>query len=103
MFQLSEEEFAALRLQFATLKPGRGQHRKYLPYVFTEHGAIMAASRETKSGLRGQGLTQAPGSAQPVKIQRHRTVGATDSVAVSRQEWVQMDSGDFKKTAIARH
>ena len=22
---------------------GRGQHRKYLPYVFTEHGAIMAA------------------------------------------------------------
>ena len=60
-------------------------------------------SRETKSGLRGQGLTQAPGSAQPVKIQRHRTVGATDSVAVSRQEWVQMDSGDFKKTAIARH
>jgi hypothetical protein len=32
MFQLTEEEFAALRLQFATLKPGRGQHRSYLPY-----------------------------------------------------------------------
>jgi len=32
------------RSQFATLKPGRGQHRKYLPYVFTEHGAIMAAT-----------------------------------------------------------
>ncbi len=44
MFQLSEEEFAALRLQSATLKPGRGQHRKYLPYAFTEHGAIMAAT-----------------------------------------------------------
>jgi len=44
MFQLNEEEFAALRLQFATLKTGRGQHRKYLPYVFTEHGAIMAAT-----------------------------------------------------------
>ena len=44
MFQLDEEEFAALRLQFATLKTGRGQHRKYLPYVFTEHGAIMAAT-----------------------------------------------------------
>ncbi len=44
MFQLTEEEFAALRLQFATLKPGRGQHRKYLPYAFTEHGAIMAAT-----------------------------------------------------------
>ncbi len=23
---------------------GRGRHRKYLPYVLTEHGAIMAAS-----------------------------------------------------------
>jgi hypothetical protein len=44
MFQLSDEEFAALRLQSATLKPGRGQHRKYLPYAFTEHGAIMAAT-----------------------------------------------------------
>ena len=30
--------------QIATLKKGgRGQHRKYLPYAFTEHGAIMAA------------------------------------------------------------
>lgn len=44
MFQLTEGEFAALRLQYATLKPGRGQHRKYLPYAFTEHGAIMAAT-----------------------------------------------------------
>ena len=43
MFQLTDEEFAALRLQSATLKPGRGQHRKYLPYAFTEHGAIMAS------------------------------------------------------------
>jgi hypothetical protein len=32
-----------LRSQFATLNTGRGQHRKYLPYVFTEHGAIMAS------------------------------------------------------------
>ena len=44
MFQLSDEEFAALRLQSATLKVGRGQHRKYLPYAFTEHGAIMGAT-----------------------------------------------------------
>ncbi len=43
MFQLTAEEFAALRSQFATLKTGRGEHRKYLPYAFTEHGAIMAA------------------------------------------------------------
>jgi hypothetical protein len=29
--------------EIATLKTGRGQHRKYLPYAFTEHGAIMAS------------------------------------------------------------
>lgn len=34
----------ALRSQFVTLKRGRGQHRKYPPYAFTEHGAIMAAT-----------------------------------------------------------
>ena len=46
MFQLTAEEFDSLRSQIATLNTtasGRGQHRKYLPYVFTEHGAIMAA------------------------------------------------------------
>jgi phage regulator Rha-like protein len=43
MFQLTAEEFESLRSQFATLKRGRGQHRKYLPYAFNEHGAIMAA------------------------------------------------------------
>ncbi len=44
MFQLSAEELAAIRSQIATIKGGRGQHRKYLPYAFTEHGAIMAAA-----------------------------------------------------------
>src|SRR6266481_4455382 len=34
----------ALRSQIAILKPGRGQHRKYLPNAFTEHGALMAAN-----------------------------------------------------------
>lgn len=44
MFQLTAEEAASLRSQIATLKAGRGQHRKYRPYAFTEHGAIMAAT-----------------------------------------------------------
>lgn len=44
MFQLNDDEYESLRLQFATLKTGRGQHRKYLPHVFTEHGAIMVAT-----------------------------------------------------------
>lgn len=41
-FQLTKEEFRALRFQIGTSK-GRGG-RRYLPWVFTEHGAVMAAS-----------------------------------------------------------
>ena len=41
-FQLTKMEYERLRSQNVTLK--RGQHRKYLPYVFTEHGAIQAAN-----------------------------------------------------------
>ena len=46
MFQLTAEEYAALRSQIATSKTmlaGRGG-RRYLPYAFTEHGAIQAAN-----------------------------------------------------------
>ncbi|MCL4181305.1 MAG: ORF6N domain-containing protein [Verrucomicrobia bacterium] len=45
LFRLTPEEWAALRSQIVTLKPaGRGEHRKYRPLAFTEHGAIMAAT-----------------------------------------------------------
>ena len=43
MFQLDDEEHAALRSQIATSNTGRGG-RRYPPYAFTEHGAIMAAT-----------------------------------------------------------
>jgi len=44
-FQLTNDEWLALRSQIVTLKSaGRGKHRKYLPWVFTEHGALMAAT-----------------------------------------------------------
>ncbi|GEO11785.1 ORF6N domain-containing protein [Segetibacter aerophilus] len=55
MFQLNKDEFEELRfqietlekndhplrLQNETLKTGRGQHSKYLPYAFTEQGVAM--------------------------------------------------------------
>jgi hypothetical protein len=44
MFQLIDSEWVSLRSQFVTLNRGRGGHRKFLPYAFTEHGAIMAAT-----------------------------------------------------------
>ncbi len=44
-FQLNEVEINSLRSQFVTLKnSGRGRHRKYLPYVFTEQGVAMLSS-----------------------------------------------------------
>ena len=39
MFRLTNQELAALRSQIATSNPGRGG-RRYLPYAFTEHGAM---------------------------------------------------------------
>ena len=54
MFQLTREEFDALRSQIAMSKPqnssqiamSSGKHRgaTYQPYAFTEHGALMAAN-----------------------------------------------------------
>lgn len=54
MFQLTKAEYDtlkfqieategldSLRSQFVTLKSGRGQHRKYMPYAFTEQGVAM--------------------------------------------------------------
>jgi hypothetical protein len=43
VFQLNQEEFENLMLQFATSRSEWGGRRK-LPFAFTEHGALMAAS-----------------------------------------------------------
>jgi len=41
MFQLNKEEFESLRSQIATSNRGG---RRYLPYVFSEYGALMLAN-----------------------------------------------------------
>lgn len=41
MFQLTRQELTNLRSQFATSRWGGA---RYLPYAFTEHGALMAAN-----------------------------------------------------------
>ena len=42
MFELTKDEYQSLRSQFVTLK--RGQHSKYTPFAFTEHGVLMLSS-----------------------------------------------------------
>ena len=49
MFQLTPAE--ALRCQNVTLKKGgRGRHRKYLPYAFTEQGVTMLKTEHKAPG-----------------------------------------------------
>lgn len=42
MFELTLDEDRALRSQFVTLK--QGEHGKYAPFAFTEHGILMLAN-----------------------------------------------------------
>ncbi len=41
MFELTKEEYDSLRCKNFTLKSGRGQHSKYLPFAFTREGIAM--------------------------------------------------------------
>lgn len=41
LFLLSKAESDTLWSQFVTIKRGRGQHSKYLPFAFTEQGVAM--------------------------------------------------------------
>jgi len=43
MFQISVDEWQNLKFQIGTSSSGHGG-RRHRPYVFTEHGAIMAAN-----------------------------------------------------------
>jgi phage regulator Rha-like protein len=52
-FQLTIDEYKALRSQIVTLENlSRGQHRKYMPYVFTEQGvAMLSAVLRSKTAI----------------------------------------------------
>jgi hypothetical protein len=42
LMELTKEENDSLRSQIGTLK--KGEHSKFLPYAFTEHGVLMLSS-----------------------------------------------------------
>lgn len=52
-FQLTTDEYQGLRSQTVTLNNlSRGQHRKYMPYVFTEQGvAMLSAVLRSKTAI----------------------------------------------------
>jgi hypothetical protein len=43
-FQLTDAEWQSLRSQFVILESGKGKHRKFLPFVFTEQGVSMLSA-----------------------------------------------------------
>lgn len=55
MFQLTSDEFAALRSQFviSNVRAGRGG-RRYPPYAFTEQGVAMLSSVRKRGRKRGR-------------------------------------------------
>jgi hypothetical protein len=65
-FQLTLEEVECIRSQFATLKAGRGQHRKYRPYAFTEQGVAML-SRWVLTNYLGRTDTQGLDTRRPAQ------------------------------------
>ena len=75
MFQLTQAEWDALRSQFATLKTGRGQHRKYL--------------------LRLHRTRRHHGSDDPEQPQRHRSVGLRGTRL--RAGWLGMSVGRHRR------
>ena len=53
MFELTRNEYDALRCQNGTIKSGRGQHSKYLPFAFTEEGiAMLSGMLKSKTAVQ---------------------------------------------------
>ena len=51
-FKLEEGEYKSLRCQNVTLKSGQGEHKKYMPYVFTKEGIQVLGNILRKENVR---------------------------------------------------
>lgn len=60
MFQLNDEEWAALRSQIVTLNTGRRRHRKYAPDVSTQDGGGVFPPLISHAGNATRLLTTQP-------------------------------------------
>lgn len=88
MFRLTKEEYDFLRFQNGTIKSGRGEHSKYLPYVFTEQGVAMLS-----------GVLRSP-IAVEVNIRIMRTfVAVRRYIATSKCGNCQLE-GEVKRLAV---
>jgi hypothetical protein len=73
---LKDSPKESLRSQIATLETGRGQHRKYLPYVFTEQGvsmlsAVLRSQTAVKVSIKSQIYTRAISKQLALDLKKH--------------------------------
>lgn len=98
MFELTPEEYQSLRYQFGALK--RGQHVKYLPFVFTEHGVTMLASILNSESAIEMNITivRAFISLRQIVLDQKDLAGKLDLL---RQElYLKLDDHDTQLSAI---
>jgi phage regulator Rha-like protein len=98
MFELTLEEYLSLRYQFGTLK--RGQHSKYLPFVFTEHGVTMLASilNSEKGVEMNIAIVRAFITLRQIALEQRDLAGKLDQL---RQElYLRLNEHDTQLSAI---
>jgi hypothetical protein len=99
-FQLYEVEYqSSLRSQIATLEKGRGKHRKYLPYVFTEQGVAMLSSvlKSKKAIEVNIKIMRAFISMRKFLIQNHDVFNRLDNVERKQIEYQIKSDKNFEK------
>ena len=90
MFQLTAEEAASLRSQIVTLKPSRGQYRKYRPYVFTEQGVAMLSSV-----LHSERAIQVNIAIMRAFVRLREMIGSNKSLPVASTNWRKSTMANF--------
>jgi hypothetical protein len=91
MFQLVPEEIERLRSHIATLNGGRGQHRKYRPYAFTEQGVAMLSSV-----LHSERAIQANIAIMRAFVQLREMIGLNKGLARRLNELEKKYDGQFR-------
>jgi phage regulator Rha-like protein len=95
MFELTLEEYLSLRYQFGTLK--RGQHSKYLPFVFTEHGVTIILNSE-KGVEMNIAIVRAFITLRQIALEQRDLAGKLDQL---RQElYLRLNEHDTQLSAI---
>ena len=97
MFQLDQNEAESLRLQFATSNKVRGG-RRYLPYVFTEHGVAMLSSVLNSKRAIGMNISIIRAF---IKIREMLATNSDLAARMDKLEYGQKEQGNLISTVYS--